>query len=336
MRPRVFITQPVHPSAIERLQQFADVEWNRDPLHILDKTELLDVVRRCDILFCLLQDRIDAEVMAANPELRAVASMTITPADIDTAAASARKLPVTVIPAALLNDATADLAWALLLAVARRVPEGDRLMRSGVFPGSQSPYMEGGGVSRKTIGLVGMGGVGRASAARARGFSMRTLYHDPQRLTPAEEAALGLTWVTLEELLAVSDFVSLHARLTRETRHLIGERELKAMKRTAYLINSARGPLVDEEALVRALDEGWIAGAGLDVFEHEPRPHERLLEMPNVVLTPHVGSAVGELRAAMANVVVDNIVAVLEGGHPPNCWNAEVYSPAQASPPAAH
>lgn len=325
MRPRVFITQPVHPSAIERLQKIADVEWNGNPLHILDKTELTAAVKRCDILFCLLQDRVDAEVMAANPKLRAVASMTITPADIDTAAASARRIPVTVIPAALLNDATADLAWALLLAVARRVPEGDKLLRSGVFPGSQSPYMEGGGVSRRTIGIVGMGGVGRAAAERARGFSMRVLYHDPNRLTAAEETALGLTWVGLEELLAQSDFVSLHARLTPETRHLIGARELESMKPTAYLINSARGPLVDEEALVRALDERWIAGAGLDVFEHEPRPHKRLLEMSNVVVTPHVGSAVGELRAAMANVVVDNIVAVLEGRRPPNCWNAEIY-----------
>lgn len=325
MRPRIFITQPVHPSAIERLQKIAEVEWNRDPLHILNKTELLEAVQRCDILFCLLQDRIDADVMNANPTLRAIASMTITPADIDTAAASARKIPVTVIPAALLNDATADLAWALLLAVARRVPEGDRLMRSGVFPGSQSPYMEGGGVSRKTIGIVGMGGVGRAAAERARGFSMRVLYHDPQRLAPAEEAALGLTWVSLDVLLAEADFVSLHARLTRETRHLIGERELKSMKRTAYLINSARGPLIDEAALVRALRARWIAGAGLDVFEHEPRPHEALLAMQNVVLTPHIGSAVGELRAAMANVVVDNIDAMLEGRRPPNCWNAEIY-----------
>jgi glyoxylate reductase len=325
MRPRVFITQPVHPSAIERLQKIADIEWNADPLHILDKAELIAAVKRCDILFCLLQDHVDAEVMAANPKLRAIASMTITPADIDTAAASASRIPVTVIPAALLNDATADLAWALLLAVARRVPEGDKLMRSGVFPGSQSPYMEGGGVSRRTIGIVGMGGVGRAAAERARGFSMRILYHDPNRLTGAEEAALGLTWVGLEELLAQSDFVSLHARLTAETRHLIGERELRSMKPTAYLINSARGPLVEEEALVRALDERWIAGAGLDVFEHEPTPHKRLLEMSNVVVTPHVGSAVGEVRAAMANVVVDNIVAVLEGRRPPNCWNAEIY-----------
>jgi glyoxylate reductase len=212
-----------------------------------------------------------------------------------------------------------------MFAVARRVAEGDRLMRSGVFPGSQSPYMEGGGVSRKTLGIIGMGGVGRAAAERARGFSMRVLYYDPNRLPDSDEASLGISWTPLDRLLGESDFVSLHARLTSETRHLIGVREFQLMKRTAFFINSARGPLVDEEALVRALKEGQIAGAGLDVFEHEPRPHPALLEMPNVVVTPHVGSAVRELREAMANVVVDNIIAILEGRQAPNCWNPEVY-----------
>src|SRR5688572_6201890 len=209
MRPRVFITQPVHTSAIERLGSVAEVEWNRDPLHILTPDELTAAVRKCDILFCLLQDHVDAEVIAANPKLRAIASMTITPADIDIPAASARGIPVTVIPAALLNDATADLAWALMLSVSRRVAEGDRLMRSGTFPGSQSPYMEGGGISRKTLGIVGMGGVGRAAAERARGFSMRVVYFDPKRLAAEEETALGITWVPLDQLLGESDFVSL-------------------------------------------------------------------------------------------------------------------------------
>ena len=255
-RPRIFITQPVHSSAIERLQGRASVDWNQDPLRILSKDELIAAARESDILFCLLQDHVDADVIAANPKLRAVASMTITPADIDVSAASARKIPVTVIPAALLNDATADLAWALLFAVARRVAEGDRLMRSGTFPGSQSSYMEGGGVTGKTLGLIGMGGVGRAAAQRARGFSMRVLYHDPQRIDATTEKELGLTWAPMDELLAQSDFVSLHARLTPETRHLIGERELGLMKRSAYLVNSARGPLVDEAALVHALESG--------------------------------------------------------------------------------
>ena len=325
MRPHIYITQPVHQSAIARLQAVADVEWNRDPLHILTKDELIAAVRDTDILFCLLHDRVDADVIGANPRLKAVASMTITPADIAVAAASARGIPVTVIPAVLLNEATADLAWGLMFAVARRIAEGDHLMRAGTFPGSQSCYMEGGGISRKTLGLVGMGGVGRAAAARARGFSMRVLYYDPQRLAPEDEASLGVTWAPLERLLTESDFVSLHARLTPDTRHMIGARELALMKRSAYLINSARGPLIDEEALVHALSERRIAGAGLDVFEHEPRPHARLLELPNVVMTPHVGSAVTELRAVMANTVVDNIIAVLENRKAPNCWNSEIY-----------
>ena len=331
MRPRVFVSQPVNAGALARLDEVADVALNSDPLLILSKPELVRAVRGCDILYCLLHDRVDADVIGANPDLRAVVSTTITPADIDVAAATARGIPVTVIPALLLNDATADLAWALLLAVARRVAEGDRLMRAGTFPGSQSAYMEGGGVSGKTLGLIGMGGVGRATARRARGFSMRTLYFDPQRLERAEEAALDVAWVPLDQLLAESDFVSLHARLTATSRHMLGSREFGRMKRTAYFINTARGPLVDEEALVEALRSSHIAGAALDVFEHEPRPHLELLKMPNVVVTPHVGSAVRELRAAMANVAVDNIIALIEGRRPPNCWNPEIYDRVAAS-----
>jgi len=326
MRPRIFITQPVASSAIARLQQVADVDLNPDPLHIVTRDALLAAVRRHDILFCLLHDRVDAEVIDANPALRAIASMTIKPADIDVAAATARHIPVTTIPSPLLDDATADLAWSLLLAVARRVAEGDRLVRSGIFPGSQSNYLEGGSVTGKVLGIVGMGGVGRAAAQRARGFRMKVLYHDPRRLPPEEEAELGITWVEFEELLRRSDFVSIHANLTKETRHLFGKREFGLMKPSAYLINTARGPIVDERALVQALAEKQIAGAGLDVYEREPRPAKALLAMHNVVLTPHVGSAIGVLREAMAHVVADNILAVIEGRQPPNCWNSELYS----------
>jgi len=325
MRPRVYLTQPVAESAIARLRNETELSLNPDPLHIATKAELIDGARRSDVLFCLLHDVVDHDVIAANPGLKAIASMTITPADIDVAEASRRRIPVTVIPALLLNDATADLAWALLMAVARRVAEGDRLMRSGVFPGSQSCYMVGAGVSGKVLGIVGMGGVGKAMARRAGGFAMRILYYDPNRLRAAEEKDLGMTWAPLEKLLAEADFVSIHARLTPETRHLFGERELGLMKPTAYLVNTARGPIVDEHALVRALAERRIAGAGLDVYEHEPRPHARLLERENVVFSPHTGSAVRELREAMANVVVDNILAVLAGRRPPNCFNPEIY-----------
>lgn len=325
MRPRIFVTQPVAQNAIERLKKVADVTVNNDPLHIVTHNEMLNAAREHDIIFCLLHDKIDAEVINANPLLMAIASMTITPADIDTLAATARKLPVTVIPALLLNDPTADLAFALLLTTVRRVAEGDRLMRSGVFPGSQSNYLESGGVSHKTLGLIGVGGVGTAMAQRARGFSMKVIYHDPRRLTPEKEQELGATWVPFEQVFTEADFVSIHVQLTPQTRHLIGAPQLALMKPTAYLINAARGPLVDEQALVQALKEKRIAGSGLDVYEHEPRPHADLLAMSNVVCTPHMGSAVHELREAMANVVVDNILALLQGQRPPNCWNADIY-----------
>ncbi|MGE5523293.1 MAG: 2-hydroxyacid dehydrogenase [Rhodospirillaceae bacterium] len=326
MRPRVYITQPVAMSAIERLQQAAEVDWNRDPLHIATKQELVDAARTHDVLFCLLHDRIDREIINANPRLKMIASTTITPADIDIAAATERRIPVTTVPSPLLDDSTADLAWALLLSVARRVAEGDRLIRSGVIPGSQSCYLEGGGVSRRTLGIVGMGGVGRAAARRAAGFAMKVIYHDPKRLSEDEERALGVTWVPFDDVLQQADFVSLHVALTPKTRHLIGAREFALMKSTAYFINTARGPIVDEEALIEALQRKRIAGAGLDVYEHEPDIDARLVALPNVVMTPHTGSADRELRAAMANVAVDNILAVLAGREPPNCWNREIYA----------
>jgi glyoxylate reductase len=324
-RPRVFVTQPVAPSAIDRLRTRAEVAWNPDPLHIMAKAELLDAARTADYLFCLLSDRIDADVIAANPALRMVASMTIIPADIDVAAATARRVPVTVIPQ-IVTEATADIALALLLAVARRVAEADRLVRSGAFPGAQSRHLEGHAVGGATLGILGCGRVGRAVALRARGFGMRLLYHDTRRLPGAEERELGLEHRSMEALLAEADFVSIHVPLVPATRHLVDARALARMKPTAYLINTARGPIVDERALVAALREGRIAGAGLDVFEHEPHPATELLALPNVVLTPHIGSAEIELRERMAQVVVDNILAVMDGRRPPNCVNPEIYA----------
>lgn len=325
-RPRIFITQPVAQSAIERLRRVADVEWNPDPVHIMGKDELRATIPRHDFLFCLLHDRVDRDVIAANPKLRAIASMKITPSDVDVAEATARRIPVTVIPP-MVTEATADIHFALLLAVARRVVEGDRLVHSGVFPGSQSSYLEGAGVWGKTIGLIGGGGrIGRAVARRAHGFSMRVLYWTPRRKPEAEERDAGLNYVPFEQLLAESDFVSMHAPLTPATRHLLGGREFAQMKPTAYFVNTARGAVVDETALGEALTERRIAGAGLDVFEDEPRVTPALLTLKNVVLTPHLGSAVRELREAMAHVVVDNIFAILEGRQPPNCWNNEIYT----------
>ena len=326
MRPSVYITQPVASSAIERLQQVADVDWNRDALHIATKQELLEAARTHDVIFCLLHDRIDRDIVFAHPRLKMIATLTITPADIDTAAATERGIPVTTVPSPLLDDSTSDLAWALMLAVSRRVAEGDRLIRSGVIPGSQSSYLEGGGVSRRTLGILGMGGVGRAAARRAAGFSMKLIYHDPRRLPEGEERALGATWVPFDELFKQADFVSVHVALNPKTRHLVGAREFALMKPTAYFINTARGPVVDEEALIAALQSKRIAGAGLDVYEHEPDIDQRLVALDNVVMTPHTGSADKALRTQMAHVAVDNILAVLAGREPPNCWNREIYT----------
>ena len=325
MRPKIFITQPVAESAVARLRAVADVEMNPDTLHIATKSELLEKAPQLDILFCLLHDRVDRDIIAAGARLRAIASMKITPSDIDVAAATARRIPVTVI-APIVTEATADIHFALLLAVARRVVEGDRLVRAGIFPGAQSAHLLGAWVHGKTIGLIGGGGrIGKAVAKRAHGFSMRTLYWTPRRKPESEEREAGLEYVPYDRLLAESDFVSVHAPLTPETVHLVGERELRLMKPTAFLVNTSRGPIVDEKALVQALAEKRIAGAGLDVYENEPQVEPALLGMQNVVLTPHLGSAVKELRESMANVVADNILAVLEGRQPPNCWNPEIY-----------
>jgi glyoxylate reductase len=321
---RVFVTQPIGPTALERLRGMAEVTVNPDASRILEKTKLIAGVRKADILFSLLHDRVDREVFAANPKLHALTSMAITPDNIDVAEATKRKIPVTVIPP-IVTEATADLTFGLMIAVARRMLEGDKLVRAGKFPGAQSNHLAGAWVWGKVLGLVGgKGGIGRAVARRAQGFGMRVLYCGPRRMPEEEEQRRAMTFVPFDELLQWSDFVSLHAPLKPETRHMIGARALARMKPTAFLINTARGPIVDEAALVRALTKQQIAGAGLDVFEREPKVSAALTKMKNVVLAPHLGSAVAELRDVMANVVVDNIFAILEGRPPPNCVNPEV------------
>ena len=323
-KPRIFVTQPVAESALARLRAVASVKVNADDSRIIPKTALIAAVKKADILFCLLHDKIDRDVVQANPKLRLIAAQSISPSNIDVEAATARRLPVTVVPP-VTTEATADLTFGLMLAVARRMIEGDRLVRAGKFPGAQSAHLLGSFVWGKTVGLIGGGGlIGKAVARRAHGFSMRVLYWTPRRKSEAVEREVGMTYVPLDQLLAESDFVSLHSPLTAETRHQIGTRELALMKKTAFLINTARGPIVDEAALVRALKTRRIAGAGLDVFEHEPKVGAELRKLPNVVLTPHLGSATPEVREEMANIVVDNILAFLAGKPPPNCVNPDV------------
>ncbi|HYA06448.1 MAG TPA: D-glycerate dehydrogenase [Xanthobacteraceae bacterium] len=323
MRPRIYITQPVTERALARLRGVAEVTMNPDSGRILAKGKLCAALRKHDLLFALLHDTVDRDVLAANPKLRAVASMCTTPDRIDVAEATRRGIPVTVIPP-VVHEATADLAFALILAVARRLVEGDELVRAGSFPGSQSLKLAGFAVCGSTLGLVGAGRVGQAVARRAAGFAMRVVYYDPRRKSESQERAAGLTYLPFDQLLRQADFVSIHSALDDKTRHQIGDRELGLMKKTAILVNTARGPLVDEAALIRALKAGTIAGAGLDVFEHEPRVALTLRQMPNVVLTPHLGSAVRTLRDQQANLVVDNIVALLDGRRPPDCVNPQV------------
>jgi glyoxylate reductase len=323
-KPRIFVTQPVAESALDRLREVASVKVFTDDARIIPKTALIGAVKKADILFCLLHDRIDRAVVAANPKLAHIAAQSISPSNIDVKEATARRIPVTVVPP-VTTEATADLNFGLMIAVARRMVEGDRLVRTGKFPGGQSRHLLGSFVWGKTIGLIGGGGlIGKAVARRAHGFGMRVLYWTPRRKPESEEREAGLTFVPLDQLLQESDFVSLHQPLNAQTRHQIGARELGLMKKTAFLINTARGAIVDETALVRALKSKNIAGAGLDVFEHEPKVHPELKRMKNVVIVPHLGSATVEVREEMANIVVDNILARLEGRRPPNIVNPEV------------
>ena len=324
MAPRIFVTQPIPGKALARLREHGGVELNADSAHIITKPELMAALRQSDYLLCLLHDTVDAEVINASPNLKLIASMATTPAGVDVAAATARRIPVTRNPP-LVTEATADLHWALLLAVARRVVEADRALRSGVFPGSQSLHFLGGEVNGRTLGIVGLGAIGEAVARRARGFGMRILYTKRRRLDEAREAALGVDYRSLDDLLSESDFVSINAALSPETAHLIGEREFRRMRPSAYLVNTARGPIVDEKALVKALEEKRIAGAALDVYEREPMVEPGLINLPNVVLTPHLGSAARETRERAAAIVVENILAVIEGRRPPNIFNPEIY-----------
>jgi glyoxylate reductase len=256
--------------------------------------------------------------------LRVIANVGVGYDNIDVAACTRRRILVTNTPD-VLTEATADLAFALLMAVARRLVESDRYVREGHWHYWQWAYLWGADLHRKTLGVYGLGRIGKAVARRARGFSMRVLYYDIVRPAPALERELGAQFVDRETLLREADFLTLHVPLTPETHHLISARELAMMKPAAFLINAARGKVVDEAALVEALESRRIAGAGLDVFEQEPSVQPALLALPNVVLTPHVGSATSETRLAMAMLAVENLLAALEGRRPPNPVNPEIY-----------
>jgi len=326
-KPAILISRMLPDEAVQaaRTRAQVDIHTSDTPL---SKGELLARLKRREGLICLITDVIDDEILASCPELRVVANVAVGFNNVDVVSATRRGVVITNTPD-VLTDTTADFAWALLMATARRVVEADRYVRDGKFKQWELMLLLGGDVHGKTLGIVGFGRIGRAVARRALGFNMRVLYQDAMPADAATERALEATRVDLSTLLRESDFVSIHAPLSSDTRHLINAEALKTMKRSAYLVNAARGPIVDEVALVQALQEGQIAGAGLDVFEEEPAVHPGLLGLSNVVLAPHIASASYDTRLKMASLAVENCLAVLEGRMPPDPVNPEVL-PARA------
>jgi glyoxylate reductase len=309
---RCFVTRELPGTALDRLRGAHEVEvWpSREPP---PRTELKRAVTTASGLLALLTDRVDAELIAVAPELRAISNYAVGTDNVDVAAATARGIPVGNTPD-VLTDSTADLAVALMLASARRLAEGERAVRAGEWRTWEPAWMLGRDLNRATVGIIGRGRIGSAVARRLEGFDCRVRF-----------AGRG-DREALDGLLAESDFVTLHCPLTEETRGLIGEPQLRSMKPTARLVNTARGPIVDRRALERALHEGWIGGAALDVTDPEPLPADApLLTAPNLLVVPHIGSATHRTREAMAAIAVDNLLAGLAGEPMPHCVNPEVY-----------
>jgi len=321
--PKVFLSRELPPRAMKALREGCDLTVNSEQ-RVLSTDELIRGARGMDGLLCLLIDTIDADVLDVQPKLKVVSNYAVGYNNIDVAAATARGIPVTNTPG-VLTETTADFAWALLMAIARRVVEGDRFTREGRFTIWEPLLLLGSDVHDKTLGIIGAGRIGMAMARRARGFRMRVIYSSAREPAPDLLGDLLLERVSLEELLQQADFVSVHAPYKPETHHLIGAAQLAMMRPDSYLINTARGPLVDEAALVDALRERRIAGAALDVYEHEPQLAPGLADLENVVLAPHIGSASLETRTKMGLLAVGNLLAVLRGERARHTVNPEVY-----------
>ena len=314
-RPAILVSRRVPSSVVARLEERCDVDLHEGP-DALAPGALASRLAGKQALMCVLTDRVDAALLDAAPGLRVVANIAVGFDNIDLAAARARGVVVTNTPD-VLTEATADLTWGLILAAMRRIGEGERLVRRGAWSGWALDFMLGTDLRGKQLGIIGLGRIGRAVASRAAAFGMRVAFTTVDDGAVAGGAVDGAwTRLGLDELLTSSDVVSLHVPLTASTRRLIDRRAILRMKRRAYLVNTSRGPVVDEGALAWALREGLIAGAALDVFEEEPRVHPDLLQLENVVLVPHLGSATIETRTAMADLAARNVLAVLSGGEP--------------------
>ncbi|ASS75151.1 D-glycerate dehydrogenase [Tumebacillus algifaecis] len=322
-RPRVLVTRALPEAGMNKLFLHCDVtvfSAERQPT----AEELKALLPQYDALLCTLMDKIDRELLqTARPKV--VSTYAVGYDNIDIAAATEFGIPVTNTPGVLTN-ATAEIAWALLMAVTRRIVEADHFVRQGKWSGWSPLMLLGTELAGKTLGIIGCGRIGLAVAKRAKAFEMNTLYLNRRRLEEATENEYGLTYADLDTLLGQADFVSLHVPYTPEAHHLINRDALRKMKRSAFLINTARGAVVDEAALVEALQMGEIAGAGLDVFEAEPQVHAGLLPLQNVVLAPHLGSATWETRTKMAEIAVENTIKVLQGEHPISLVNPEVWT----------
>lgn len=313
---RVVVTGRIPETALEKLRAEHEVDAWSGPESI-GREELLRRVAGADAVVSLLTERIDAELLdAAGPQLKVVANVAVGYDNIDVPACTERGIVAANTPG-VLTEATADIALGLILSATRRLGEGERLIRSGQAWKWGMFFLLGSSLQGKTLGIVGMGGIGQATARRAKAFGMEIVYQSRSEIDPGIAAELGARRLELDELLAISDIVSLHCPYGPATHHLIGAEQLASMKSSAYLVNTARGPIVDEAALASALREGQIAGAGLDVFENEPTVHPGLLELENVVLVPHLGSATVETRTAMAMLAADNALAVLSNERPP-------------------
>jgi len=319
---KIFVTRNIPETGIRILEEQHEVEINPHD-RVLTKEEILKGVRGKDGLLCLLTDHIDKDIITAEPRLKMIANYAVGFNNIDIQTATIKGIPVSNTPD-VLTDTTAEMAWALVFAVSRRLIEGDMFTRSGKFDGWAPMLLLGQDISRKTLGVIGAGRIGTAFALKSKGFEMNVLYVDEKR-NRALENQLHAKNVSLEQCLQESDVVSVHVPLNSKTHHLIGEKEIKMMKKTALLINTSRGSVVDEEALVHALQNKWIFGAGLDVYEHEPSIPIELLRLENVVLQPHTASATIETRTNMAIMAAENMIVGLNGDIPPNCVNPEVF-----------
>ena len=319
-RKRVYITRVIQEEAVALLKEHFDVTMNLED-RVAYREEVMDAVENADALLCLINDNVDSEIIRRAGRLKIIANYGVGYNNIDVEEASKKGIIVTNTPG-VLTDATADLAWGLLLAAARRIVESDKFSRAGKYKSWSPTLLLGRSVAGKTLGVIGAGRIGRAVAKRSRGFDMKVIYHSRNRNKEFENE-LNARWVEKEELLRRSDFVSLHVPLTDETRHMIGEREFEMMKDTAVLINTSRGPVVDEKALVHALKQGQIWAAGLDVYEREPDIEEGLIKLDNAVLASHIGSATIEARTSMALTAAKNVLSVLNGGEPLTPVNAE-------------